>query len=873
MTTYNPKDIVETVSREIRDEADRFDPVAEQAALDRVWDRLSEESTEAAAPAAGAVLTCDDIAGLLPAYLSGDLKAERAMLIKDHTRTCLTCRRNLKQLERGESSAPAPIVASSNRWKWGLAAALVLVIGAVQYFVVGRLTTEGAGMIKVVEGALFSVSDTTTGKLAPGAEVPYGQEILTPRGSGAIIELADGSRVELRERSRIAVRSSRAGTIIDLEGGDIIVEAATQRDGKLFVDTGDCLVSVTGTVFSVSHGTRGSRVSVYEGEVRVDQAGAEAVLNPGDQVTTNASLASTALREEIDWSVNRERHLALLHELVEINRELRSMPRPDRRYDAEWLDRLPAATAVYVALPNLSDTIEETVQRLRQRVAQNPVLSEWIGQQPSFHEITAVVEFLAGLGDYLGDEIVVAAWICEDDEDDLCAPTVLATALDPATLRMRIQAGIAVLTATTGAEHIVLTDDPFRADLPEDALLIWVGDEVLVAATGRQTLAEMATALETGTGIADASFRDTIADRYADGVESLIAIDLASVVDTETDGEDRARLESLGLADVRHLVFEQWVENEQTRRQAVVSFDDERRGVAAWLAAPAPMGTLSFFSPDTTSVAAFIVQDPSVLFADILATLTDEERSEVETELGQFESEHGWSLDEDFFAPLGGEVAIGLDGPLAPKPSWKMVVEVYDPMTLQIGIERLVADGNQRLFEEGRGEITITAGTVNGREIWVITHVQDDTSKEVSYTYADGYLVATPTAALLDRALRFREAELGLTHSDRLRNLLPPGDEINVSALWYQDFSNIAGPLTRAVGGVVEGMEDMPPEMKQAITDMGESFGPSVFFAYGEADRIRISGTSAYNPLGLVNLLMMKGLGAADMMTGGAGGG
>jgi hypothetical protein len=58
---------------------------------------------------------------------------------------------------------------------------------------------------------------------------------------------------------------------IRLGRGSVMVEAAKRRKGHLFVDTGDCRVAVTGTLFGVSAGVKGSRVSVVQGEVHVAQ--------------------------------------------------------------------------------------------------------------------------------------------------------------------------------------------------------------------------------------------------------------------------------------------------------------------------------------------------------------------------------------------------------------------------------------------------------------------------------------------------------------------------------------------------------------------------------------------------------------------------
>ena len=109
-----------------------------------------------------------------------------------------------------------------------------------------------------------------------------------------MLRLADGSLVEMRERSEVSITENRKGVTVKLERGDVAVEAAKQRERHLYVATPDSLVSVTGTIFFVGSGTKGSRVSVVEGEVHVNHAGQDNVA-PRRQVTTNARLETVPL--------------------------------------------------------------------------------------------------------------------------------------------------------------------------------------------------------------------------------------------------------------------------------------------------------------------------------------------------------------------------------------------------------------------------------------------------------------------------------------------------------------------------------------------------------------------------------------------------
>src|SRR5439155_16073876 len=133
-----------------------------------------------------------------------------------------------------------------------------------------------------------------------------GAEIRTAKDSNALVQLRDGSVVELRERSGFSTSATAADLTIRLGGGSIIVQAAKRRQGHLYVATADCQVAVTGTVFSVVSGMKGSRVSVVEGEVHVSKDNQDHVLHPGDQIVTSPTIEPRSVREDVDWSRNRD---------------------------------------------------------------------------------------------------------------------------------------------------------------------------------------------------------------------------------------------------------------------------------------------------------------------------------------------------------------------------------------------------------------------------------------------------------------------------------------------------------------------------------------------------------------------------------------
>ena len=188
------------------------------------------------------------------------------------------------------------------------------------------------------QGAWTFVLKAAAAVLVVGAAI--GTAIVWPRGvrvyaagnDGLQVTLADDSRVEMRAHSEMTVGRASDGIRIDLKTGDIIVTAARQPDGNLYVRTGNMTIDLSAgarrakadsTVFLVNAGQDGSRVAVIEGEVRVREQGTpsrrsgspgdgETRLRPGEQVATSEAIGRRPLAEDITWSRNAAAHRAIL---------------------------------------------------------------------------------------------------------------------------------------------------------------------------------------------------------------------------------------------------------------------------------------------------------------------------------------------------------------------------------------------------------------------------------------------------------------------------------------------------------------------------------------------------------------------------------
>jgi uncharacterized protein (TIGR03435 family) len=141
---------------------------------------------------------------------------------------------------------------------------------------------------------------------------PRGVRVYAAGNDGLQVTLADSSSVEMRAHAEMTVDRASDGIQIDLKTGDIIVTAARQREGHLYVRTSDMTVAVEGTAFLANAGQQGSRVGVIEGEVRVREGNRETRLRPGDLVATSPTIVARPLAENIMWSRNAEVHRAVI---------------------------------------------------------------------------------------------------------------------------------------------------------------------------------------------------------------------------------------------------------------------------------------------------------------------------------------------------------------------------------------------------------------------------------------------------------------------------------------------------------------------------------------------------------------------------------
>jgi hypothetical protein len=824
----------ERVLNSIREEDPGVDVV--EAAATRVRARLEMRSVDMG----GRLNSCEDFRSLADAYREGTLSEARHMLVEDHLHSCVACRRFF----RGEQKATVVTMPSKRSMvgvalPWAIAAAVLLVAGLTlpEYFNVLFAPSGPRATVASVDGELYRVVPAQL--LTVGSQIAENEELRTAKGSRAVLKLRDGSLVEVAERSDLRLSERWSGKTVALERGSVMVEAAKQRRGRLEISTPDCMVSVKGTIFSVSRGLKGSRVSVVEGEVKVDKAGGTELLHRGDQTATNPTMALTSVGQDVAWSENSAKYVALLGEMSAISKRLDAIPGPGMRYSSKLTSVLPANTAVFVSMPNLSSTLAEANSIFEERAKESPVLREWWNAQGA-RNVRKIVEQVRAVSDYLGDEVVLAV------------PAVGGKLQQPLMVAEEKKAGLKEFLSVyplPDGRGSVGCGSVGRGS---------VGDGSVTSGSGGSASGGSGCGIEVreqgslvvmggnvGSGFESTEFGKRVAQSYATGAGWLFAADMEQILSAHV----RDSKNVTGIDDIRYLIVERKQNLGRTENSATVSFNGTRSGIASWLAPPAPMGTLDFISPDATFAASFVVNQPQALLAQLTGF------TEV---FGNIQNATGVDVSNDIAATLGGEMTIAVDGPLLPSPSWKIAVEVNNPARLEWSIEQMVKSAQQA---QPDANVQLTNELVNGLTYYTLTSTKIPVA--VNYVFTDGYLLMAPNHGLLATSIQGRTAGTTLASSTTFRQQLPQNGQMNFSALVYYNASVAIAPMADQLTQT----KFLTDEQKKALAVLTADRAPTLIYAYAEPDRIVAATRGSFFGLGLDTLIGLNGESGRDLVS------
>src|SRR5580704_3955398 len=646
------------------------------ASAERVWQKVQAGlGEEGSSSALQSIRGCADIRALLLAFHQHELAPARALIVEDHLKECVSCRSYAHgravdgKVSDGWRMEPA---ARGFQWSFGrlslaaAAATLLVAVGWTGYnwYIVGPPGSRAR--IDSIAGQAYRIGWGGESALKQGDEIVQGEFIRTAANSHATVKLFDGSKVEMNQRAELAVSADRRNTTIHLDQGSIIVQAAHRRTGHLYVSAPDCTVAVTGTVFSVNSGTKGSRVSVIEGEVHVKHAGAESILHSGDQVATTESVGLVPVSQEISWSNDLDHELALLAEFSKLRTKLETIQTPGPRYESKILPLLPADTVLYVGIPNLGNALQQANQIFQEQLAQSKVLQDWwnksgnSNQHPTPEELIGQIQ---AISQYLGNEVVITVGGISTVNEH--GPILLAEVLQPGLKDFLENRLAATLSSTQRTSDLQVVDPQSLSSLAagEHGMIMLVMQNMLVVGGDATSVQRMSAQLDAGTTqFAATDFGQRILNVYSQCAETLVAANLGQILNsTHAQQQESKVLQNSGFNDIKYLIATRGETSNHGDNRVTLEFNGQRRGIASWLAAPAPVGSLDYVSANAGAAVSFVAKQPALMFDDLFSTFGGSDPN-FSKGLAEANAELGLNIRDDLASALGSEMTFALDG-------------------------------------------------------------------------------------------------------------------------------------------------------------------------------------------------------------------
>ncbi len=800
----------------------------------------------------GRIKNCSDFQNLMPAYRDGSLGSARVALLEDHVVGCPDCRRVLHQADAGEQGRDRRNIRSSaSRAKkrpailpWAVAATLaagtaVGVTGAFQGLLPGQHAVRAT--VLSVEGTLYRVSDLGSSLVEAGAVIRNAEELRTAKGSRAIFRLVSGAQVEMGERSDVSVSRNWSGTAVDVERGHIIVQALGAGAKQFLVAAGDVRVPVRNAVLSVNRGIKGSRIAVAKGSATVQDSEKTFELSAGQQLGADYRLVNASMVSEFAWSKNADYYLGLLNELSTLQKQWEAIPAPQPRFSPELAKYLPDNTVLYAAIPNLGDSLSEAKRIFDARLAESQILRDWWQQQPASRngDLDKALTQISSIAAYLGNEVVLSVSLLGPHR--YSQPVFLAQVRQPG-LREYLEQNV-----PTGTGLQILTPSAAAVPAKPGSLFVSVNDNLVIASTDPDELKSLSQAASNPAAghFTQTPFFNRISQSYGVGAGYLFAVDMEQLV---AKSVSTAKEVPPGFNNARYLVLERGEKAGDTEMRASLSFAGAREGIASWLGAPGPLGSIDFVSPDATLAVAAVMKNPLTIVQEFIGYATNANANS-KNQLSDAQHQLGIKLAEDVAAPLGGDATFALDGPLLPIPSWKLALEVDDFPRLQQAISALVDYLNQLPARNG-SKLLLSSEDANSRTFYSI-HSDKMPNLAVYYTFVDGFVLAGNSEANLLAAIHNREGGYTLASSSGFRNQLPVDNNTNLSAVVYHN----AGKSLGSAADQLKASGALSASQQQALSTLISNGAPGLVCVYGEPDRIVAASKGSFLGFNLGTLI------------------
>ena len=514
----------------------------------------------------------------------------------------------------------------------------------------------------------------------------------------------------------------------------------------------------------------------------------------------------------------------LLPELGQLFQKIREgVQLPADRMQSRLLPLLPESTLFYAALPNYGEPSHQAWRIFQQELQQSAVLRDWWqhgSMAATGPKLEDALEKFYQLSQYLGNEVVVSG-----TREGQKEPSVLLIAelRQPGLKEFLTQAEKDLGSKSSPALRVLDVNELASAkdSSPSKGLVVVVRPDYVMVGSDLATLRKVNARLERKeVEFGSTPFGQRVVRAYEGGLSAVGAVDLQSVLAQlpRSTEQNEKIFQRTGFSDMKYFVWEHKSAGGQASSEVELSFTGPRRGIAAWLAAPGPLGSLDFVSPDAVMAAVVLLDNPVRIFDEVreLSTISNPNAFAAVT---QMERGLNVSLRDDLIQRLQGEVAFEAGSFTQTSPDWKVILRVDDPERTQAVLGKLLAMAPfrpQYSEEDGVGYHTLQ-----------IPNAQK--TVEVAYAFVDGYLIVASSREKVIQSVRMHRSGGSLAKSPRFTNQLPPGNQSEVSALFYEDPAAM----------MALSMQKVMPGLTASLSQATAATTPAVICAYGEPSALR----------------------------------
>jgi hypothetical protein len=558
---------------------------------------------------------------------------------------------------------------------------------------------------------------------------------------------------------------------------------------------------------------------------------------------------------EIPFADDLKKYPGLLTELAHLVEALKNnVQLPPVRTESPLLPRLPMATTYYVAFPNYGETAHQTLETLQQELQASAVLRDWWqhGELSSGGpKLQDFLEEFYEVSQYLGDELVVSGETGGIYEKGAASRKLLIVA------ELR-KPGLKNVLEQILKEGSGKSQSPVRVlDLQQltqaksgsgEQLVVLVRPDFVIAAESLEAVRGFNAFLDARTtDFASTPFGQRLTEAYQGGTSALMAADLHTIMNRIPSGtpQNQKIFDRTGLRDAKYAVWEYRHRAQGSEGQMELSFVGPRHGIASWLAAPAPLGSLDFVSPQASIVSSVSLKNLGEIFDDI-KDISSSSNPNALASLTHTEQAIHISLRDDLLSLLPGEITVEAEGFAEPKPDWKIILRTNDADHLQQTLAKMLATVPFPAMEFVEDGITYHSLTI------------PSTPKpmQIVYTFAGGYLIVASSHETAAAAIRLHKSGESFAKSTKFTASLPAGYPADVSAFLYEDPAAVTALNLRR----------MSPEMADAFARLSPPTAPIVFRAYGDERAIRAVSTSGAADAGVI--LVVAAVAIPNLMRG-----